>query len=115
MCSVCTGRPIAALRAVADDLERRLLGRRPAHRLEHASALSGADRHAHLQSRVPVDVRLIKTAAGPGSGSLRRLMHMHAAELGAAVQLREHLSGIEQVLRVEGAFHPLLLGEVVLR
>ena len=39
-------------------------------------------------------------------------MHVHAAELGAAVQRREHLAGIEQALVVEGAFEPLLLVEI---
>ena len=39
-------------------------------------------------------------------------MHMQVPELGAAVQLRKHLAGIEQALRVEGAFQPLLLIEV---
>src|SRR5262249_40893074 len=36
-------------------------------------------------------------------------VHVHAAELGAAVQRRKHLAGIEQALLVEGAFEPLLL------
>ena len=39
-------------------------------------------------------------------------MHMHAAELGAAVQRRKHLAGIEQALVVEGAFDALLLIEI---
>ena len=39
-------------------------------------------------------------------------MDVHPAEFGAAVQLREHLARVEQPLRVEGAFEPLLLGEV---
>src|SRR6202043_4138084 len=34
---------------------------------------------------------------------------VHAAQLGAAVQGRKHLAGIEQPLCVEGAFQPLLL------
>jgi len=38
--------------------------------------------------------------------------HVHAAELGAALQGRKHLAGIEQALLVEGAFEPLLLLEV---
>ena len=42
-------------------------------------------------------------------------MHVHAAELGAAVQRRKHLAGIEQALVVEGAFEPLLLIEIGLR
>ena len=37
---------------------------------------------------------------------------MQPAELGAAMQLREHLAGIEQPVRVEGAFEALLLGEI---
>src|SRR6187549_3276260 len=39
-------------------------------------------------------------------------MHVQAPELGAAVQGRKHLAGIEQTLGVEGAFQPLLLVEV---
>src|SRR5580704_18399549 len=37
---------------------------------------------------------------------------MHAAKLGAAVQRRKHLAGVEQALGVERAFQPLLLVEV---
>ena len=37
---------------------------------------------------------------------------MHAAQLGAAAELRKHLAGIEQALGIEGAFQPLLLVEV---
>src|SRR5215212_4343478 len=37
---------------------------------------------------------------------------VHAPEFGAAVELREHLAGVEQPARVEGALDPLLLGEV---
>ena len=39
-------------------------------------------------------------------------MHMHAAEFGTAMQGRKHLAGVEQPLRIEGAFDPLLLIEV---
>src|SRR4051794_23265837 len=39
-------------------------------------------------------------------------MDMDAAEFGAAVQGRKHLSRIEQALRVERAFQPLLLVEI---
>ena len=42
-------------------------------------------------------------------------MNMQAAELGAAVQLRENFSGIEQAFGVERTFDPLLLIEVDLR
>ena len=34
-------------------------------------------------------------------------MHMHAAQLGAAMQRRKHLPRIEQALVIEGAFQPL--------
>src|SRR5476651_2387250 len=37
---------------------------------------------------------------------------VHAAEFGAAVQLWKYLAGIQQALVVEGAFQPLLLGEI---
>ena len=39
-------------------------------------------------------------------------MHDHAAELGAAAQLGEHLAGIEQVVGIEGALHAHLLVEI---
>src|SRR5260370_24966803 len=39
-------------------------------------------------------------------------MDMHAAKFGAAMQGRKYLAGIEQALRVEGAFQPLLLVEI---
>ena len=39
-------------------------------------------------------------------------MDMQMPKLGAAVQLWKHLAGIEQALRVEGAFEPLLLVEI---
>src|SRR3982074_2513833 len=39
-------------------------------------------------------------------------MDMHATEFGAAVQGRKHFSRIEQALRVERAFRPLLLVEI---
>src|SRR6202023_4417766 len=39
-------------------------------------------------------------------------MDVHAAEFSATVQGREHLAGVEQALRVECTFQPLLLIEV---
>ena len=39
-------------------------------------------------------------------------MDMHATEFGAAVQGRKHFSRIEQALRIERAFQPLLLVEI---
>src|SRR5450759_4324119 len=46
-----------------------------------------------------------------GEGELAAV-DVHAAKLGAAVQGREYLAGIEQALRVERAFQPLLLVEI---
>ena len=39
-------------------------------------------------------------------------MDMHMAKLGAAVQRREDLAGVEPMRRVEGAFDPLLLFQI---
>src|SRR5215813_11923906 len=39
-------------------------------------------------------------------------MHVQAAQLGATMQLRKDLSGIEQSLGIKGAFHALLLIEI---
>src|ERR1700722_7568417 len=39
-------------------------------------------------------------------------VHVHAAEFGAAMQGRKYFPRVEQPLRVEGAFQPLLLVEV---
>src|SRR3954470_12606323 len=39
---------------------------------------------------------------------------MHAPELGAAMQVREYFSRIEQLVRIEGAFQPDLLIEIEL-
>src|ERR1035437_5487507 len=46
-----------------------------------------------------------------GEGELAAV-DVHAAEFGAAVQGWKYLAGIEQALRVERAFQPLLLVEV---
>src|SRR5260221_12728838 len=42
----------------------------------------------------------------------RAAMDVHAAELGAAMELRKYLAGIEQTVGVEGAFEAQLLVEV---
>ena len=39
-------------------------------------------------------------------------MHVHPAEFGTAMQLRKHLTGIEQTARIERTFEPLLLREI---
>src|ERR1700704_6666443 len=46
-----------------------------------------------------------------GVGQTARV-DMQPAQFGAAMQLREHLAGVEQPIRIEGAFEALLLGEV---
>ena len=55
--------------------------------------------------------RSLRTAAISGKAHAAG-MDMHAAELGAAMQCRKHLAGIEQALVVERAFEPLLLIEI---
>jgi hypothetical protein len=40
-------------------------------------------------------------------------MNVQAAEFSAAVQLRENLAGVKQPFAIEGAFHALLLIEIV--
>ena len=49
-----------------------------------------------------------------GEAELLAAVDVEAAELGAAVELGEDLAGIEDLSRVEGALHALLLVEVVL-
>src|SRR5262249_51491361 len=41
-------------------------------------------------------------------------MDVHTAELGTAVQHREHLAGVEEPVGIEGAFEPLLLRQLAL-
>ena len=41
-----------------------------------------------------------------------RAMHMHMALLDAGRQGGKHLAGIEQALRIEGAFDPVLLLQI---
>src|SRR5882757_2799933 len=66
--------------------------------------------------------RTFKVSTGAPASEPRKVgkrqsaaMDMDAAEFGAAMQRRKHFSGIEQTLRVERAFQPLLLVEVDLR
>src|SRR3954470_13649467 len=64
-----------------------------------SSAVAGASVLTPLESR---NVRKGERAA----------MHVHAAELGTAAQLRKNLARVEQVLRIECAFDPHLLVEI---
>ena len=41
-------------------------------------------------------------------------VNMHAAKLGTAVKLRENLAGIEKLLGIKCALHPLLLLQIIL-
>ena len=68
---------------------------------------------ASLGSPSPAEESLVRTR-NIRERHLARV-HVHAAELGAAVQRREDLAGIEQALAVERAFEALLLVEVDLR
>src|SRR5712692_11456817 len=63
--------------------------------------------------------RLTCRGPGPRRSKPRKLrkselsaVDVHAAELGAAVQGRKYLAGVEQALGVERAFKPLLLVEI---
>src|SRR5580700_5965103 len=58
--------------------------------------------------------RCLQRASKPRNVGKRRAagVHVHAAELGAAVQRREHLAGVKQTFFVKGAFEALLLIEV---
>src|SRR5262249_60553614 len=62
--------------------------------------------------------RTVWATAGPDPRNTRKRppprVHVHAPELGAAVQRRKYLARIEQALVVEGTFEPLLLIEVSL-
>jgi len=49
-----------------------------------------------------------------GRGAELAAVDVQAAELGAAVELREDLAGVEDLGRVEGALQALLLVQVVL-
>jgi hypothetical protein len=40
-------------------------------------------------------------------------MHMQAAKLGTAVQMRKHLPGIQQMIGIKSAFQTLLLFHVI--
>ena len=55
----------------------------------------------------------------PGGSKARQIgkrqpagVDMQAAEFGAAMQLRKHLAGVEQPVRIEGAFEALLMRQV---
>src|SRR5262245_43568090 len=86
-----------------------------------SSALPSANTHCTAASTSLPSRGLSMSAMGEGSEpwNIRERhpagVHVHAAELGAAVQLREHLAGIEQAPVVERAFEALLLGEIDFR
>ena len=82
----------AALGAVADDLQRLGLGQRP---LDGGFDVLRVARFEEVDHQSKP--RNVRKRHAPG-------MHVHAAELGAAMQGRKHFPGIEQALRVEGAF-----------
>src|SRR5579883_3458274 len=71
----------------------------PAPSSNRALSCGNGKEEAGLEAR-QIGVRL---AAG---------VHVQATELGAAIQLREHLAGVEQPVRIEGAFEALLLVEI---
>ena len=85
-----------ALGALPGDFERLVVAERPVHGVLDVLGVAGLQRVGHLEPR---NVGERQLAAG----------NVHAAELGAAVQLGKDLAGIEQALFVEGAFDALLL------
>src|SRR5271163_469006 len=87
---------------MAGNLERLAVAERPSNGSFDVVAVAGLDCVIHL----------IKTAASEPWNIGKRdaaAAHMHAAELGAVMERREHLAGIEQPLLVEGAFDALLV------
>ena len=40
-------------------------------------------------------------------------MNMHPAQFGAAVQNWKHLAGVQEMVGIEGAFDPLLMGQII--
>src|SRR5690606_34073971 len=93
---------------------------RPTARLEPCASTSSGASSAAAQattSRTASGVSRRRTLIGAseprqvGKGELS-LVHMHAPELGAAMQDGEDLPRIEQVIGVEGALHPLLLLQI---
>ena len=114
---------------MADDFQRLLAGDRRAHRLLDVLAsrtfrvstatfvVREGGIHALrstarlLTSRDRAENGVISKPRNVGKRQLAAV-DVHAAEFGAAVQGRKHFSGIEQALRVERAFQPLLLVEI---
>src|SRR5579885_1375351 len=98
-CGSCSGRPSPRLLPPATRASGS--SRASAAAMPSASARSSSGRNA-VTSSEPRQI---------GEGQLA-LMHVQPPELGAAMQLREHLARIEQALGVEGAFQALLLVEI---
>src|SRR5918911_2839126 len=74
----------------------------PAFAQATASATSAASRGVSVSMSEARDVRERQFSAA----------HVHAPQLGAAVQRRKDLAGIEELLRVEGAFDAFLLRQI---
>src|SRR5258708_6791063 len=101
VCGVCSGRP-----------RPRLL---PPATISSGSSRATAAATMSTSSRSSLGRKRVMGACSEprqiGKSDLA-LMNVHAAELGAAMELREDLAGIEQACGVEGAFEALLLVEV---
>src|SRR5262249_10946643 len=97
-CGVCIGRPMP-----------RLL---PPATISSASSCATAAATTSTSARSSVGRKRVTSKPREiGKGGVAA-MDVHAAELGTAVELREDLAGIEQALRIEGAFQSLLLVQV---
>src|SRR5262245_21917549 len=104
---VCAGRPIARLEPWP--MISAALPSASSHCTAASTSLASRARRvsaiAPVNSACRSEARNIRKRHAAG-------MDVQAPELGAAVQRREHLAGIEQAALVEGAFEPLLLLEI---
>src|SRR5262245_59673784 len=108
--SVCAGRPIARLEPWPTISAA--LPSASSHCTAASTSLASRARRvsaiARLSSACRSESRDIRKRHAAG-------VNMQAPKLGAAVQRRENLAGIEQAALVEGAFEPLLMLEIGIR
>src|SRR6185312_6620960 len=97
-CGVCTGRPRPRLLPPA-------MSSSGSSCATAAATISTSSRSSLGAKRVISEPRQLR------EGDLA-VVDMHAAELGAAMEFREDLAGIEQPVRVEGTFEALLMVEI---
>ena len=94
----------AALAAAGDEFERLLARKRIADDRRELASRPWAGNSSRVSQR-----------RGRSGNAHAPLMDVHPPQLGAAMELRKDLAGIEQPLGIEGAFEALLLVEIELR